>query len=179
MFNRLENIALSEKPITPFLHCILSRYLESNNDMNKFLPTKINWVVQSGAVDFLHIMLVCMKWIMGEKVKFSLSFHDELRYLVKDEYAYKAALAMHVTNLWTRSFCSYRLGLRDLPQSVSFFSSVEVDYVLRKESNMDCKTPSNPHGLKTGYNIPYGESLNIYQAIEKAGNDVFLESIIK
>ncbi|CAD6996853.1 unnamed protein product [Ceratitis capitata] len=170
MFNRLEEIAISDCPKTPFLNCRLSRALEVNGgDENRFLPTRINWVVQSGAVDFLHLMLVCMRWLMGTKVRFSLSFHDEVRYLVKEELAYKTALALHTTNLLTRSFCSFRLGLSDLPMSVAFFSSVEVDTVLRKDSTMDCKTPSNPHGLHIGYGIPPGESLNIYDALSKAG----------
>lgn len=34
---------------------------------------------------------------------------------------------------------------------------------------MDCKTPSNPHGLEIGYGIPEGESLDIYQLLEKLG----------
>lgn len=51
--------------------------------------------------------------------------------------------------------------------SVAFFSSVEVDRVLRKEANMDCVTPSNPHGLEKGYGIPNGESLTIYDVLEK------------
>ncbi|XP_067620356.1 DNA polymerase subunit gamma-1, mitochondrial [Eurosta solidaginis] len=170
MFNSLEDIASSECPQTPFLNCRLSRALEiSGGDENRFLPTRVNWVVQSGAVDFLHLMLVCMRWLMGQQVRFSLSFHDEVRYLVKEELAYKTALALHITNLLTRSFCSSRLGLSDLPMSVAFFSSVEVDTVLRKDSNMDCKTPSNPHGLHIGYGIPPGESLDIYDAITKAG----------
>lgn len=136
---------------------------------DRFLPTRINWVVQSGAVDFLHLMLVCMRWLMGSNIRFCLSFHDELRYLVKDEHAYHAALAMHVTNLLTRSFCALKIGLNDLPLSVAFFTAVEVDTVLRKESQLDCKTPSNPHGLQSGYGIQPGESLDIYKAIEKAG----------
>lgn len=172
MFNRLEEIATRDEPITPFLGCRLSRALETHNtsDENRFLPTRINWVVQSGAVDFLHLMLVSMRWLLGDKARFCLSFHDELRYLVEEKYAYQAALAMHITNLLTRSFCSSRLGLKDLPMSVAFFSSVEVDSVLRKECTMDCKTPSNPHGLHLGYGIPPGESLSIYDAIEKAGS---------
>lgn len=71
--------------------------------------------------------------------------------------------------------CSFihRLNLYDLPQSVAFFASVEVDRCLRKEAQMDCKTPSNPHGLTSGYGIPLGESLNITEAINKAdGNDL-------
>lgn len=110
-----------------------------------------------------------MRWLMGSNIRFCLSFHDEVRYLVKDEYAYQAALAMHVTNLLTRSFCASKIGLNDLPLSVAFFTAVEVDTVLRKESQHDCKTPSNPQGLQTGYEIGPGESLDIYSAIEKAG----------
>lgn len=170
MFNRLEEIALDKSPITPFLGSRLSRSLEGDEGAGvRFLPTRVNWVVQSGAVDFLHLMLVSMRWLMGPHLRFCLSFHDELRYLVKEDMAYKAALAMHVTNLLTRSFCSSRLGLNDLPMSVAFFSSVEVDSVLRKECKMDCKTPSNPHGLEIGYGISNGESLDIYKTIEKAG----------
>lgn len=109
MFNRLEEIAGSDKPVTPFLRCRLSRALEpASGSEDRFLPTRINWVVQSGAVDFLHLMLICMRWLMGDNIRFCLSFHDEVRYIVKEEHAYKAALAMHLTNLLTRSFCVSR-----------------------------------------------------------------------
>ncbi|XP_011629439.1 DNA polymerase subunit gamma-1, mitochondrial isoform X1 [Pogonomyrmex barbatus] len=174
MFNRLEQIAGSKHPVTPFLNARLSRALEITNthDDDKFLPTKINWVVQSGAVDFLHLMLVSMRWLMKDNARFCLSFHDEVRYLVSSRYKYNAALAMHVTNLITRSFCASRLGMRDLPMSVAFFASVEVDTVLRKESAHDCKTPSNPHGLQIGYEIPPGESLDIWTALEKSGGSL-------
>jgi len=176
MFNRLEEIATGPQPQTPFLGGRLSRALEADGvpeQEQRFLPTRINWVVQSGAVDFLHLMLVSMRWLMGPHVRFCLSFHDELRYLVKEELSPKAALAMHITNLMTRSFCVSRIGLKDLPMSVAFFSSVEVDTVLRKECTMDCKTPSNPHGLRIGYGIQPGQSLSVAESIEKAGgNDI-------
>lgn len=170
MFNRLEEIAGTKEPVTPFLNSRLSRALEGDGRRDdKYLPTKINWVVQSGAVDFLHLMLVSMRWLMRDSARFCLSFHDEVRYIVPAKYKYNAALAMHVTNLLTRAFCSSRLGIRDLPMSVAFFASVEVDTVLRKESGLDCKTPSNPHGLENGYGIPAGESLDVWSAIEKSG----------
>lgn len=109
MFNRLEEIAEMNEPVTPFLECRLSRALEPQPDNeDRFLPTRINWVVQSGAVDFLHLMLVSMRWLMGGHIRFCLSFHDEVRYLVPEKYAHRAALAMHVTNLLTRSFCAKR-----------------------------------------------------------------------
>lgn len=170
MFNRLEEIANSKTPVTPFLGGRLSRALELKDGMDdRYLPTRINWVVQSGAVDFLHLMLVSMRWLLGTRARFCISFHDEVRYLVPDEQKYQVALALHVTNLLARAFCAQQLGLYDLPQSVAFFSSVEVDTVLRKEAHQDCYTPSNPHGLSRGYGIPQGESLDIYQALHKAG----------
>ncbi|KAL1459384.1 hypothetical protein WDU94_011370 [Cyamophila willieti] len=169
MFNRLEEIATSLEPVTPFLNCRLSRALEpsSQND-SKFIQTRINWVVQSGAVDFLHLMLVCMRWLGSSETRFVISIHDEIRYLVPDEERYEAALALHVTNLLTRAFCIRKLGMTDIPLSISFFSGVEIDKVLRKESDNDCKTPSNPHGLHKGYGIPLGEILDIYQTIDRA-----------
>ncbi|CAO1413192.1 unnamed protein product [Diamesa serratosioi] len=173
MFNKLEDIADTESPVTPFLHGRLSRALEPTpGTEDRFLPTRINWVVQSGAVDFLHLMLVSMRWLMGNKIRFCLSFHDEIRYLVPNEYSDQAVLSMHITNLLTRSFCVSRLGFRDLPQSVAFFTSVEVDTILRKEAGSDCKTPSNPHGFSNGYSIKEGESLDIYEAIKRAGDDI-------
>ena len=60
-----------------------------------------------------------------------------------------------------------RVGIHDLPMSVAFFTSVEVDQVLRKEANACCTTPSNPHGLEKGYGIPNGESLTIFDILEK------------
>lgn len=77
------------------------------------------------------------------------------------------ALALHLTNLLVRAFCVVRVGMTDLPQSVAFFSSVEVDVALRKESHDDNKTPSNPFGLTKGYGVPVGETLNVFQALEK------------
>ncbi|KAF6213912.1 hypothetical protein GE061_011637 [Apolygus lucorum] len=168
MFNCLEEIANQPQPKTPFLQSRLSRALEPEVDQEeKHNSTRINWVVQSGAVDYLHLMLVSMRWFLGSKPRFCLSFHDEVRYLVPENQKYEAALSLHLTNLLTRAFCVVRLGMTDLPQSVAFFSSVEVDVALRKESNDDNKTPSNPFGLTKGYGVPKGETLDIFKAVEK------------
>lgn len=173
MFNRLEEIATSLQPVTPFLNCRLSRALEPSSESDsKFIQTRINWVVQSGAVDFLHLMLVCMRWLVSSETRFVISIHDEIRYLVPDEEKYQTALALHVTNLLTRAFCIKKLGMTDIPLSIAFFSGVEIDKVLRKDSEHDCKTPSNPHGLSKGYGIPLGQILDIYEAIEKSGGVV-------
>lgn len=56
-----------------------------------------------------------------------------------------------------RCMFAYKLGLNDLPQSVAFFSAVDIDRCLRKEVTMDCKTPSNPTGMERRYGVPQGE----------------------
>jgi len=48
--------------------------------------------------------------------RFCISIHDEVRYLVKSEDRYRAALALHLTNLYTRAMFAYKLDMADLPQ---------------------------------------------------------------
>ncbi|XP_025856865.1 DNA polymerase subunit gamma-1 isoform X2 [Vulpes vulpes] len=169
MFNKLESIAMSDTPCTPVLGCRISRALEPSAVQGEFMTSRVNWVVQSSAVDYLHLMLVAMKWLFEEFAidgRFCISIHDEVRYLVREEDRYRAALALQITNLLTRCMFAYKLGLNDLPQSVAFFSTVDIDQCLRKEVTMDCKTPSNPTGMERRYGIPQGEALDIYQIIE-------------
>ena len=44
---------------------------------------------------------------------------------------------------------------------MAFFSAVDVDNVLRKEVDMDCITPSNPHP------IPHGTTQTIQDTLQK------------
>ncbi|XP_037365894.1 DNA polymerase subunit gamma-1 isoform X2 [Talpa occidentalis] len=169
MFNKLESIATSAAPQTPVLGCRISRALEPSAVQGEFMTSRVNWVVQSSAVDYLHLLLVAMKWLFEEFAingRFCISIHDEVRYLVQEEDRHRAALALQISNLLTRCMFAYKLGLNDLPQSVAFFSAVDIDQCLRKEVTMDCKTPSNPTGLERRYGIPQGEALDIYQIIE-------------
>uniref|UniRef100_A0A674EJE2 DNA polymerase subunit gamma-1 n=1 Tax=Salmo trutta TaxID=8032 RepID=A0A674EJE2_SALTR len=160
MFNKLESIALSAQPATPVLGCRISRALEPQAVKDEFITSRVNWVVQSSAVDYLHLMLVAMRWLMEEydiDGRFCVSIHDEVRYLVRSEDRYRAALALQITNLLTRCMFTHALGMQDLPQSVAFFSAVDIDRCLRKEVTMDCVTPSNPTGLERKYGLPQGE----------------------
>ncbi|RWS03724.1 DNA polymerase subunit gamma-1-like protein [Dinothrombium tinctorium] len=169
LFNKLEEIAMSEQPRTPVLGCQISTALVSAEVRKDFITSIINWVVQSSAVDYLHLMLVSMKWLMeyyNINGRFAISIHDEVRYLIAEEDRYKAALALQITNLLTRCMFAYKLEIMDLPQSIAFFNRVDIDTVLRKEVDMNCKTPSNPHGLDKGYNIKFGQSLSIENLLE-------------
>lgn len=77
---------------------------------HQFITSRVNWVVQSSAVDYLHLMLVAMKWLFEEHSidgRFCISIHDEVRYLVRSDDRYRAALALQITNLLTRSVHSF------------------------------------------------------------------------
>ena len=170
VFNKLEEIALSDKPRTPALGCgitygLSKEYLPAEFGAD-YMPSRINWVVQSSGVDYLHLLIVSMDHLIAKyniKDRYLISVHDELRYLVADEDRYRAALALQIANLWTRSLFAYKLGMDDLPQGVAFFSAVDVDKVLRKEVDMPCVTPSQP------ISIPPGESLDIMKVLEMTG----------
>ncbi|KAF6765918.1 gamma DNA-directed DNA polymerase [Ephemerocybe angulata] len=168
LFNKLEEIALSDNPQTPALGCgvtyALSKEYLPTGFGSDYLPSRINWVVQSSGVDYLHLLMTSMEYLIKKydiNARYLISVHDELRYLVTEEDKYRVALALQIANLWTRSIFAYKLGMDDLPQGVAFFSAVDVDTVLRKEVFMDCVTPSQPTP------IPSGESLDIQGVLEK------------
>ena len=175
MFNKLEEIAFSDEPRTPALGARISKALEPANVNNDFMTSRINWIVQSSGVDYLHLLLVCMKWLFAEydiDGRFAISIHDEVRYMVRAQDRYRAALALQIANLYVRALFAHQLGMNDLPQSVAFFSAIDVDTCLRKEVYMDCRTPSNPDGLERGYGIEPGEALSIEEILERTGGSL-------
>ncbi|KAG0641560.1 DNA polymerase family A-domain-containing protein [Tuber brumale] len=165
VFNTLEKFADQERPRTPVLGAgITEALMRRNLSRNGFLPSRINWAIQSSGVDYLHLLVVAMDYLIrkfGLQARLAITVHDEIRYLVKWEHRYKAAMALQVANVWTRAMFSEQIGINDLPQSCAFFSAVDIDHVLRKEVDMDCITPTNPTKINPG------ESLNIFELLGK------------
>ncbi|KAI0408592.1 DNA polymerase gamma [Xylaria palmicola] len=175
VFNALEEFAEQERPRTPVLgagitEALMGRFISKG----AYLTSRINWAIQSSGVDYLHLLIVSMDYLIRRfniNARLALTVHDEIRYLVKDEDKYRAAMALQVSNLWTRAMFAQQVGIDDLPQACAYFSAVDIDHVLRKEVDMDCITPS--HSTP----IPAGESLDIAQLLEK-GSDAFLDPAI-
>lgn len=121
MFNSLEHIANSDKPKTPVLGCTITKALQPRYTKTQFLTSRVNWVVQSSGVDYLHLLIVSMSHLI-EKYKidarFMISVHDEVRYMSTKEDEHRTALALQVANLWTRSLFCQRLGIESLPQVI-------------------------------------------------------------
>jgi DNA polymerase gamma 1 len=165
VFNKLEDFAEQESPRTPVLgagitEALTRRFISKGG----FMTSRINWAIQSSGVDYLHLLIVSMEYLSRRyniNARLSITVHDEIRYLVKEEDKYRAVMALQVSNIWTRAMFSQQMGIHDLPQSCAYFSAVDVDTVLRKEVDMDCVTPSHTTA------IPAGESLDILQLLAK------------
>ncbi|KAI5271505.1 DNA polymerase gamma [Aureobasidium subglaciale] len=172
VFNKLEDFAEQERPRTPVLgagitEALMRRFVSKGG----FMTSRINWAIQSSGVDYLHLLIVSMEYLSRRyniNARLSITVHDEIRYLVKEEDKYRAVMALQVSNIWTRAMFSQQMGIHDLPQSCAYFSAVDVDTVLRKEVDMDCVTPSHTTP------IPAGESLDILQLLAK-GDKAYLD----
>lgn len=164
VFNKLEEFAEQEKPRTPVLgagitEALMGRYISRGG----YLTSRINWAIQSSGVDYLHLLIVAMDFLARRyniHARLAITVHDEIRYLVKNEDKYRAAMALQVANIWTRAMFAQQVGIDDLPQSCAYFSAIDIDHVLRKEVDMSCITPS--HATP----IPPGESLDINQLLD-------------
>ena len=176
VFNRLEEFAEQERPRTPVLgagitEALMRRYIKKGG----FMTSRINWAIQSSGVDYLHLLIISMDYLVRRfniDARLAITVHDEIRYLVKEEDKYRGAMALQVANVWTRAMFSQQMGINDLPQSCAYFSAVDIDHVLRKEVDMDCVTPSHPE------KIPHGESLSINQLLDK-GSAAYLDPAIQ
>lgn len=175
VFNKLEEFAEQERPRTPVLgagitEALMSRYIGKGG----YLTSRINWAIQSSGVDYLHLLIVSMDYLIRRfniDARLALTVHDEIRYLVKNNDKYRAGMALQVANVWTRAMFAQQMGINDLPQSCAYFSAVDFDHVLRKEVDMECITPS--HSTP----IPPGESLDITALLEM-GNQARLDPAI-
>ena len=176
VFNRLEEFAEQDRPRTPVLgagitEALMRRFINKGG----FMTSRINWAIQSSGVDYLHLLIISMDYLIRRynlTARLAITVHDEIRYLVKEEDKYRAAMALQVSNIWTRAMFSQQMGINDLPQSCAYFSAVDIDHVLRKEVDMDCVTPSHPE------KIPHGESLDIHQLLAK-NDEAYLDPNIK
>ncbi|KAL6721632.1 DNA-directed DNA polymerase gamma mip1 [Lecanora helva] len=172
VFNSLEEFAEQERPRTPVLgagitEALMRRYINKGG----FMTSRINWAIQSSGVDYLHLLIISMDYLIRRfnlNARLAITVHDEIRYLVKEEDKYKAAMALQVSNVWTRAMFSQQMGIDDLPQACAYFSAVDIDHVLRKEVDMDCVTPSHPE------KVPHGESLTITELLDK-GSAAYLD----
>ncbi|SGZ38781.1 uncharacterized protein HGUI_00981 [Hanseniaspora guilliermondii] len=170
LFTKLTEIAEKEDCRTPVLKAKITKCLSSDNNANgNYITSRINWIIQSSGVDYLHLLITSMEYLIKKynlTARLVISIHDEIRFMCKEEDKYRTAMALQISNIWTRAMFCKSLHMDDLPQSCAFFSGVDIDKVLRKEVDIDCVTVSNKNP------IPPGEVLDIYKLNEKIGDSL-------
>ncbi|KAK1089613.1 DNA-directed DNA polymerase gamma mip1 [Friedmanniomyces endolithicus] len=202
VFNGLEGFAQEERPRTPVLgagitEALRKRYLGSGNGYSNntkkdggvgggsptsssspsssYLTSRINWAIQSSGVDYLHLLILAMEHLCTHyaiSARLALTVHDEIRYLATTPDRYRCALALQIANVWTRAFFSEQMGIHDLPQACAWFSAVDVDFVLRKEVDMGCVTPSHPEAILAGESLGIGALLAKGEGVAGLGERV-------
>lgn len=179
IFNRLEEMADQETPRTPVLGATITEALQRKNlKKSSFLTSRINWTIQSSGVDYLHLLITSMHYLIkkyGISARLFVTVHDEIRYMVKEEDAYRVALALQISNIWTRAMFCHQVGINDLPLSCAFFSSVDIDHVLRKEVDLDCVTLSHPNPIKPGSSIDIFNTLKVCSTLDKPNSSKFTQ----
>ena len=125
-FNYVERSCSQSPSILPVLGGKSLKNLTRQYCNDSFITTRSNWIVQSSAVDFLHIFLTVMEYLIqanGINAQFSLSIHDQIKYISSIEDRYRTALAFQIAHLITRAHFSKACGVYELPFNCAFFSS--------------------------------------------------------
>jgi DNA polymerase gamma 1 len=115
VFNKLEEFAEQERPRTPVLgagitEALMRRFINQGS----FMTSRINWAIQSSGVDYLHLLIISMDYLIRRfnlDARLAITVHDEIRYLVAQRDRYRAAMALQISNLWTRAMFSQQMGI--------------------------------------------------------------------
>jgi DNA polymerase gamma 1 len=172
-FNAMEEIARESIPASPVLDVKFPDTLQPLHVGDDFLTSRVNCVIQASGVDFLHLLITAIDYLSKQwnlKARYMISIHDELRYLCADEDSYKLALVFQIAHLWVRSYICEKWGFYSVPNSVAWFSKVDIDHCLRKEPNASQRTITNER------EEPEGVGVNIQQILDKLGVDYSIQN---
>ena len=170
LFNFFENRTALAEPVLPALGGRLSRCYTAPISADTFTTTRCNWLIQSSAVDFLHIFMTNLEYLLAEyeiNAAYSLSIHDMIQYICAEEDKYRCVLAFQLAHLYTRVYFTLKCGFTQLPQNCAFFSSVEVDRVMGRSPGLKIDPIFDPAG-----SLPDLESLNINDVILKTNGSL-------
>jgi DNA polymerase gamma 1 len=168
-YNYMIKNAQSKHNRTVISKSAISRALWVDVVKGEFMPSRCNRVIQSGGVDLLHVFATLLKYFIRKykiDAYFLISIHDEIWTLVKDEHIEILSEVFQLCHLLVWCLFFKELGLESIPFDYLFFSSLNIDTVLRKEVDYSSvyvdgkkiynglKTPSNPSDeVPEGYNI--------------------------
>lgn len=145
-FNAVAEICGQRRPRTPYGNMALSIPL-SKAGVRAYSTTFRNWAIQaSGSCMTTKLLAVitelCYQWQVPGKLV--LTVHDEICFMAREEYGEQLAAIFQLAHILVRADITDCLGLDGIPCNGAWFSSVEIDYVFRKEIGQKAKTPDMP-----------------------------------
>ena len=155
VFNVLDDFSERPDVRTSVLGFKIPDSLNPKYVMSDFKTTRVNWLIQSAGVDFLHLLLTGIRYYtlrLKLDVRLVFPIHDEVRYMVADKDVDEFVKVLQTVHIKAKAYTYYVNGIQSMPQAVAWFGDVDVDDRLRKEVDDQCQTPSTPEGFEVvGY----------------------------
>ena len=141
-FNFMASIVMGDNPATPNLGTRMPPAITPLWNDKGIMPSNMNFTIQAtcGSYGMLASTLVAINWLCkkaGLWARYSISLHDEIVYLVKEEDADLMAMIMNIAHAWSWSLLAYNLNMRDFPPKFAWIDSVEVLTHWSKELGAD------------------------------------------
>lgn len=166
-YNFMERIAKNQKiPTLPCLGTRISEALYPERVGSQFATGRTNWTIQASGSEILATILTATHWLMREykiPARFIISIHDEIHWMVPEKYAEIFAVLYQMAHIYTWARFHAALDMHDMPLSRAYFSSVAIDYRIRKSPDQPTVTISNPQGA----NEPFGEEYTMAQLYDR------------
>lgn len=163
VYNFMYKVANAPSPKNPLSGTKMSTAFRPESVASDFAVMRANWSIQSTGTALLHAFLTGMNYLLRKydiQARFSMSIHDSILYLCKEEDAKTVAALYQVAHLWSWAWLRYNLGTLEMPMSNAWLSSVEVDKYFRKcatESTVTVSQPVEAH---------HGEAFGIEELVE-------------
>jgi DNA polymerase gamma 1 len=169
-YNEMARVASMSTPRNPLSGTKMSTAFRPTHVGDDFWISRQNWVIQSTGSAMLHAFVSAMKYLLRKYnlcAKFCISIHDSITYMAPEDQAKQVAACFQVAHVWCWAWLRHNYGMSNLPVANAWFSSIEIDNILRKSATTSTKTISQ---LK---NEPDGESYNVADLIP-VFNQLFL-----
>lgn len=146
-YNEMARIANMQTPVNPLSGTKMSTAFRPSAVNSELFTTRSNWIIQSTGSAILHAFITSMEYLLRKynvSARFSMSVHDSLLYMCKEEDADLVAALYQVSHLHIWSYLRYRYNICEMPHANAWFSSIEVDKVFRKSATAGTTSISQP-----------------------------------
>lgn len=147
VFNKMGDIIKSPVPRGLFFDNEWPRSLQPRYCGDTGSPSQLNYCIQASCSTYGFLSAWAIS-VLDEihrnkiRARFSISVHDEIWFICKEEDAEKLAFWMMICYSRVWALLHHKLGINDLPVKRAFPSSISIDRILRKSCTSSTKTPT-------------------------------------